>query len=147
MLFWISVYVLIESHKFLGKFFDFSWATGSYIGEDFNLFWFFTLLKNFQRHSPLTFHLKAPLWIFKETDISLLLFLPQNQHFYPVTLFIALIVLRYTILKLIPTYIYLIKSNTLDLAIKKFHKHSRSSFRENVLFAWKFKRKLVACMH
>ena len=103
---------------------------------------FSTLFKTFQRHSPSTFHLKSPLWIFKETDISLLLFLPQNQHFYPVTLFIALIFLRYIILKLIPTYIYLIKSHSLDLAVKKFHKHSRSSFREIVLFAWKFEENL-----
>ena len=142
MLSWIYVYVLIESHKFLGKFFDFSWATGSYIGEDADIVCLFTLFKTFQRHSPSTFHLKALLWIFKDTDISLLLFLPQNQNFYPVTLLISLIFLRYIILKLIPTYIYLIKSHSLDLAVKKFHKHSRSSFREIVLFAWKFKENL-----
>ena len=67
---------------------------------------------------------------------------PSKSALYPVTLFIALILLRYIILKLIPTYIYLIKSHSLDLAVKKFHKHTRSSFREIVLFAWKFKENL-----
>ena len=128
MLFWISVYVLIGSHKFLGKFFDFSWAESSYIGEDADLFCFFTLFKIFKRHSPLTFHLKSPLWIFKETDISLLLFLPQNQHFYPITLFIALILLRYIILKVIPTYIYLIKAHSLYLS---FVLHIKFNFKRS----------------
>ena len=56
----------------------------------------------------------------------------KNQHFYPVTLFVYLILFIYIILKVIPTYIYLIKAYSLDIAFKKFHKHSRSSFREIV---------------
>ena len=72
MLSWISMYVLIGSHKFRGKFFDFNWAKISYIEEDVDLVCFLTLFKTFQRHSPSTFHLKDPLWIFKE-----------NQHFSP----------------------------------------------------------------
>ena len=128
MLSWISVYVLIGSHKFLGKFFDFGWAVVSYIGEYANLVCLFTLFKTFHRHSPSTVHLKAPLWIFKETNISLLLFLPQNQHFYPVTLFIALIFLRSIILKLIPIFIYLIKSHSLDLS---FVFHIKLNFKRS----------------
>ena len=129
MLFWISVYVLIGSHKFFGKFLDFSWATGSYIGEDADLVCFFTLFKTFQRHSPSTFHLKAPLWIFKETSISLLLFLHQNQIFYPVTLFIDLIWFRSIILKFISALIYPLKAHSLDPSLKRFHKHF---IRENL---------------
>ena len=64
MLFWISMYVLIGSHKF----FYFNWATGSQIGEDADLVFFFTLSKTFQRHSPLTFHLKSPQLIFKASS-------------------------------------------------------------------------------
>ena len=66
-------------------------------------------------------------------------FLKKNQLFYPVTLFIYLILFRSIILKVISTYIYPLKSHILDLALKRFHKHSRSSFREIVLFAWNFK--------
>ena len=98
-------------------------------------------------HSPSTFHLKAPLYIFKATIISLLLFLPQNQLFYPVTLFIALILFISIILKVNLTQIYLLKSHSLYLALKRFHKHSRSSFKEIVLFAWNFKENLqLACI-
>ena len=98
-------------------------------------------------HSRSTFHLKAPQWIFKATNISLLLFLLQNQFFYLVTLFIALILFRYIILKLNLTQIYLLKSHSLDLSLKRFHKHSRSSFREIILFAWNFKENLqLACI-
>ena len=85
-------------------------------------------------NSPSTFHLKAPLWIFKETSISLLLFLPQDQLFHPVTLFIALILFISIILKLISTQIYPFKSRSLYLSLKRFHKISRSSFREIVIF-------------
>ena len=37
---------------------------------------------------------------------------------------------------------YILSANSLYLAVKKFHKHSRSSFREIVLFAWKFEENL-----
>ena len=52
----------------------------------------------------------------------------------PGYLFIALFWFRYIILKLISTYIYPLKSHIVDLALKRFHKLSRSSFREIVLF-------------
>ena len=74
----------------------------------------------------------------RKTNISLLLFLPQNQLFYLVTLFIALILFRSIILKVISKYIYPLKSHSLDPAFKRFHKLSRSSFREIVLFCMQF---------
>ena len=50
-------------------------------------------------------------------------------------------------LKLNLTYIYLLKSHNLDLSLKIFHNHSRSSFREIVLFAQNFKENLqLACI-
>ena len=68
------------------------------------------------------------------TFSPLLLISQKNQLFYPVTLFIALILFRSIILKVISTQIYPLKAHSLDLALKRFHKLSRSSFREIVLF-------------
>ena len=50
-------------------------------------------------------------------------------------------------LKVNLTQIYLLKSHNLYLVLKRFHNHSRSSFREIILFAWNFKENLqLACI-
>ena len=73
------MYVLTGSHKYFGKSLDS--VAGSQLGEDVDLVCFFTLSKTIQRHSPSTFHRKAPRLIFKASSKNALLFLFFLQFF------------------------------------------------------------------
>ena len=127
MLFWISVYVLIESHKFLGKFFDFSWAAGSYIGEDADLVCFFTLFKPSKgivpRHSTWKLHCgssRKPAFLSSSSSLKI------NSS--PGYLFIALFWFRSIILKVISTYIYPLEAHSLYLS---FFLHIKFNFNRS----------------
>ena len=72
---------------------------------------------------------------------------PSKSNFLPGYIVHIFDIVQIYYLKVNLTQIYLLKVHNLDLVFKRFHKHSRSSFREIVLFAWNFKENLqLACI-
>ena len=143
------MYVLTGSHKYFGKYLDL--VVGSYLREDAGLVCFFSLSKTIQRHSPSTFHRKAPRLIFKASSKNALLFLFLLQIFLKS---VWLLVCSFRIVQIykfqILFYIYISALNIINQIslLKENLQAFQIQFQQKLSFfkAVKVDLKLVECM-